>query len=111
MTGMNRRSVVSLTVKTVMVCRTIGYNGVPRWYPNLKWGRRGLWWLDTMHGSEHNISRRVGKSKAGCFYQKQASRQLLEFAQQARRRGRNGGADLASRYEDGCQCGQLGVDN
>jgi hypothetical protein len=87
-------------MKTSMVCRIIGYNGVPRWYPNLKWGRRGLWWLDTRHGSEHNISRRVGKGEAGCFHRRQASRQLLEFAQQARRRRRNGVVDLASRRED-----------
>ena len=103
MTSRNGRSVVSLTMKTSMVCRTIGYNGVPRWYPNLKWGRQGLWWLDTRHGSEHNISRRVGKGEAGCFHQRQASRQLREFAQQARRRRRNGGVDLRSRCEEGAQ--------
>ena len=33
----------------------------------------------------------------------QASRQLPEFAQQARRRRRNGVVDLASRHEDGYQ--------
>jgi hypothetical protein len=101
MTSRNRRSVVLLTMKTSIVCRIIRYNGVPRWYPNLKWGRRGLWWLDIRHGSEHNISRRVGKGEAGCFHQRQASRQLPEFAQQARRRRRNGVVDLASRHEDG----------
>jgi len=103
MTNRNRRSIVSLTIKTSIVCRIIRYNRVPRWYPNLKWGRRGLWWLDTRHGSEHNISRRVGKGEAGCFHQRQASRQLPEFAQQARRRRRNGVVDLASGHEDGYQ--------
>jgi hypothetical protein len=111
MTSRNGRSIVSLTVKTSMVCRIIRYNRVPHWYPNLKCGRRRLWWLDTRHGSEHNISRRVGKGEAGCFHQRQASRQLREFAQQARRRRRNGVVDLASRHKDGYRFGQLGVDS
>ena len=80
---------------------TTRYNGVPRWYPNTKWGRRGLWWLDSRQDSEHNVSRRVGKDEAGYFHQRQASRQLQEFAQQARRRRRNGVVDLASRRKDG----------
>jgi len=60
---------------------------------------------------EHNVSRRVEKDEAGCFHQRQASRQLPEFAQQARRRRRNDVVDLASRREDNYQCDQLGVDN
>ena len=111
MTSRNGRSIVSLTMKTWMVCCTIGYNGVPRWYLNLKWGRRGLWWLDIRHSSKHNISRRVGKGEAGYFHQRQASRQLWEFAQQARRRRRNDVVDLASRHKDGYRFGQLGVDS
>ena len=51
------------------------------------------------------------KDEAGCFHQRQASRQLREFALQARRRRRNGVVDLASGCEDGYQYGQLGVDN
>jgi hypothetical protein len=77
--------VISLARKTSMEYRTIGYNGVSRWCPNLKWGRRGLWWLDSRQDSEHNVSRRVEKDEG----------QLREFAQQARRRRRNGVADLA----------------
>jgi hypothetical protein len=82
-----------------MVYCTIGYNRVPRWCPNMKWGRRGLWWLDSKQDSEHNISRRVEKDEAGYFHQRQASRQLREFAQQARRRRRNGVVDLGGRCE------------
>jgi hypothetical protein len=44
-----------------------------------------------------NVSKRVGKDKASCFHQRQASRQLQEFAQQARRKRRNSVVDLASR--------------
>jgi hypothetical protein len=55
-------------------------------------------------------SRRVEKDEAGCFHQRQASRQLREFAQQARRRRRNDVVDLASRREDATRFGQLGVD-
>src|SRR3981189_1082273 len=95
----NGRSVISLARKTSMEYRTIGYNGVSRWCPNLKWGRRGLWWLDSRQNSEHNVSRRVEKDEAGYFHQRQASRQLLEFAQQARRRRRNDVVDLGSRCE------------
>jgi hypothetical protein len=94
-----------------MKYRTIRYNGVSRWCPNLKWGRRGLSWLDLRQDSEHNVSRRVEKDEAGCFHQRQASKQLPESAQQARRRRRNGVVDLASRSEDGYQYGQLGVDD
>jgi hypothetical protein len=46
-----------------MECRTIGYNGVSRWCPNLKWGRRGLWWLDSRQDSEHNVSDRQASIK------------------------------------------------
>jgi hypothetical protein len=52
-------------------------------------------WLDSRQDSEHHVSRRVEKDEA----------------QQARRRRRNDMVDLASRHEDGYQCGQLGVDN
>jgi hypothetical protein len=100
-TSRNRISIVSLMTKTLMVCCIIGYNGVLCWYSNPKWGRRGLWWLNTRHSSKHNISRRVGKGEVGCFHQRQASRQLPEFVQQARHRRRNGVVDLASRHEDG----------
>ena len=82
-----------------MEYRTIGYNRVSRWCPNLKLRRRGLWWLDSRQDSKHNVSRRVEKDEAGCFHQKQASRHLQEFAQQARRRRRNGVVDLGSRCE------------
>src|SRR5580700_5799690 len=111
MTSRNGRSVISLARKMSTEYRTIGYNGVPRWYPNTKWGRRGLWWLDSRQDSEHNASRRVGKDRAGCFHQRQESKQLREFAQQARHRRRNGVVDLASRCKDGYQYGQLDVDN
>jgi hypothetical protein len=82
-----------------MEYRTIGYNGVSRWCPNLKCGRRGLWWLDSRQDSEHSASRRVEKDEAGCFHRRQASRHLRELAQQARRRRRNSVVDLASRCE------------
>jgi len=82
-----------------MVYRTIGYNGVPRWCPNLKWGKRALLWLDSRQDDEHNVSRRVEKDEAGCFHRRQASRQGL--AQQARRGRRNGVVDLVSRRKDG----------
>jgi hypothetical protein len=74
-------------------------------------GRRELWWLDSRQDSEHNVSRSVKRDETGCFHQRQASRQLPEFAQQARRRRRNGVVDLANRREDGYLCGQLGVDS
>jgi hypothetical protein len=87
-----------------MVSHTIGYSGVPRWCRDVRWGRQRLWWLDLRQDSEHNISRRVEKDEAGYFHQRQASRQLQEFAQQARRRRRNDVVDLRSRCEvDRCQ--------
>jgi hypothetical protein len=110
-TSRNGRSMISLARKTSMEYRTIRYNGVSHWCPNLKWGRRGLWWLDSRQDFEHNVSRRVEKDDGSCFHQRQAGRQLPEFTQQARRRRRNGVVDLASRREDGYQYGQLGVDN
>lgn len=65
-----------------------------------------------MQDYEHNVSKSVEKDEAGgCFHQRQASGQLPEFAQQARRRRRNDVVDLGSRREDSYQCGQLGVDN
>src|ERR1700734_3231133 len=67
-TSRNGRSVISWAKKTLMVYRTIGYNGVSRWCLNLKWGRRGLWWLDSRQGSEHNVSGMVEKDEAGCFH-------------------------------------------
>jgi hypothetical protein len=94
-----------------MEYRTISYNRVSRWCPNLKWRKRGLWWLDSRQDSEHNVSRRAERGEVDYFHQRQASRQLRELAQQARRRRRNDVVDLAGRHEDGYQCGQLGVDN
>lgn len=38
----NGRSVISSARKMSMEHRTIGYNGVPRWCQNVKWGRQGL---------------------------------------------------------------------
>jgi hypothetical protein len=107
MTSRNGRSVVSLIMKTSMVCLIIGYNGVPRWYPDLKWERRGIWWLDTRHGPEHDIKQKVGKGR-GRLLPSKAGKQV---GRQARRKRRNGVVDLASRHEDGYKCGQLSVDN
>ena len=48
-----------------MEYHTTGYNGVPRWCPNMKWGRRGLWSLDLRHDSEHKGSKMVEKEAGG----------------------------------------------
>jgi hypothetical protein len=90
-----------------MEYRTIGYSRVSHWCPDLKWGRRGLWWLDSRHDSEHNVRRRVERDKAGCLYQRQASRQLREFAQQASRRRRNGEVNLGSKCKTCYRCNQI----
>jgi hypothetical protein len=102
MTARNGRYVVSLMMKTSMVCRIIGYNGVPRWYLNLKWERRGLWWLDSRQDSEHNV--RLLPTKAG--KQAAAGVRATGQTQEKKRRGRP-----RNRRENGYQCGQLGVDN
>ena len=60
---------------------------------------------------EHNVSRRVEKDDASYSHQRQASRQLQEFAQQARRRRRNCVVDLASGCKAGYQYDQLDVDH
>jgi hypothetical protein len=39
-------------------------HGFLRWCPNMKRGRRALWWLDSRQDSEHNVSRRMGKDEA-----------------------------------------------
>ena len=67
------------------------------WSPHMKWGRRGLWWLDSRHNSKHKVSKGVEKDEGGCFYRTQASRQLEEFMQQERRNRRKGEVDLRSR--------------
>src|SRR5277367_5423260 len=72
-TSRNGRSVISLARKTLMEYRTIGYNGVSRWCPNLKWGRPGHWWLDSRRDSEHNVSRRVEEDEAESKAGKQAA--------------------------------------
>jgi hypothetical protein len=95
----NWRSVISLARKTPTVYRTIGCDGVPRWCPNMKWGRRGHWWLGLRHGSEPKVDKRVGKDEGGCFHRTQASRQLQEFTQQERRYRREGEVDLESRCD------------
>jgi hypothetical protein len=82
-----------------MVYRTIGYNGVPHWCLNIKWERRGLWWLDSRHNSEHNIGRGEEKDEGGRRHRKQAGRQLQEPTRQARRNRRRGEVDLGSRCE------------
>ena len=79
-----------------MVYRTIGYNGVPHWRLNMKWGRRRLWWLDSRQDSEHRGSKKVEKDAGGCLHRYQASGQLQEFAPRARRR-REDEVDLGSR--------------
>jgi hypothetical protein len=80
MTSRDRRSMISLAKKASIEYRTIRYNGVSNWCLNLKWGRRGLWWLDSRHDSEHRRSKGLGKDKGGCHHQKQEIRQLQEPA-------------------------------
>jgi hypothetical protein len=41
-----------------------------------------------------NVGKGVGKDEEGDLHRRQASRQLLELAQQARRNRRKGGVDL-----------------
>src|SRR5450432_260065 len=96
-TSRNGRSVISLARKTSMEYRTIGYNGVSRWCPNMKWGRRGLWWLDSRQDSEHRGSKKAEKDAGGCLHRNQASGQLQEFAPRVRRRRREDEVDLGSR--------------
>jgi hypothetical protein len=72
--------------------RRIRRHGLASW--------RALWWLDSRQDSERNVSGRVEKDEAGCFYQRQANSELRELARRNRRKGE---VDLRSRCEVGCR--------